>query len=185
MRNLVIRTHVSWYPQFLLALLRSRLTCDMVTNFNWENMIRGKYTCALIFTIAIKENFIQLWRKVFVHLVTYAIMNSWLLIAQPTKLLTHRFRQNVASFIQMHIVLPWTVPTDLPDLWPIPQFLFVSEPKMIYRLLFLAAILGIANAAESCYYCVSPILKDCVLTKINVIRWFDENLIAGQYCVNC
>ena len=83
MRNLVIRTHVSWYPQFLLALLRSRLTCDMVTNFNWENMIRGKYTCALIFTIAIKENFIQLWRKVFVHLVTYAIMNSWLLIAQP------------------------------------------------------------------------------------------------------
>ena len=94
----------------------------------------------------------------------------------------------LASLLSLtHNIQPITIPTNSSFL-PILKSPFastISESMMIYRLLFLAAILGIANAAESCYYCVSPILKDCVLTKINVIRWFDENLIAGQYCVNC
>ena len=58
-RNLVIRTHVSWYPQFLLALLRLRLTCNMITTSKRECIIRGKYACAgaLTFTMPIKEKF--------------------------------------------------------------------------------------------------------------------------------
>ena len=70
--------------------------------------------CANFYNTNKRQFFFNFWRKVFVHLVTYATMNSWLLIAQPTKLLTHRFPKNVASFIRMYIVLPWTVPSDWP-----------------------------------------------------------------------
>ena len=64
-------------------------------------------------------------------------------------------------FSLTHNIQPLTIPTNS-SFWPILKFPFasiISESMMIYRLLFLAALLGIANAAESCYNCVSPIMK--------------------------
>jgi len=74
---------------------------------------------------------------------------------------------------------------------------------MIYRLLFLAALLGIANAAESCYNCAAappsaafgpkcsdgPVVKTCseqtggvTTTGLCVTRWMNQNLFA-QGCM--
>jgi len=78
---------------------------------------------------------------------------------------------------------------------------------MIYRLLFLAALLGIANAVESCYYCANPnappnsqvmgpkchdksLIKTCHASTLGAIstgqacvtRWTNQDLM-GQGCI--
>ena len=68
----------------------------------------------------------------------------------------------LASLLSLtHNIQPLTIPTNSSFL-PILKFPFastISESRMIYRLVFLAALLGIANAlVKSCHYCVSPIM---------------------------
>ena len=104
MRDLVIRTHVSWYPQFLLALLCSRLTCDMVT-FKRENMTRGKYACALIFIWAIKAKFYST-SKESIRFLDDICHNEFLAYDCPTILLTHIFH-TTKNFALVELIMSY------------------------------------------------------------------------------
>ena len=86
-------------------------------------------------------------------------------------------------FSLTHNIQPLTIPTNS-SFWPILKFPFasiISESMMIYRLLFLAALLGIANAVESCYFCVSPIMKSADILSLD--QYLDYSMIGWK--VNC
>ena len=96
-------------------------------------------------------------------------MYKWLVIRTQASWYSRFIFSSVFSLTQN--VQPWTIPTNS-SFWPILKFPFastISESMMIYRLLFLAALLGIANAVESCYYCVSPIMKSWAKISFNII----------------
>ena len=58
---------------------------------------------------------------------------------------------------------------------------------MVYRLLFLAALLGIANAVESCYFCYRNYFRQVYLLlseaiEVKAIKVIDKVEPHGEKC---